>query len=77
LLKTTVNSEQEKASILWNFTKLHNSGNPSDIKKLFVTPDLTPSEQAANQQLRKELKEKNKEGNFLHKAWSNSTAEFT
>jgi len=34
-------------------------------KKIFVTPDLTPTEQAANQKLRQQLKEKNKQGNFF------------
>lgn len=65
LLKITVSSEQEKSAILRNCTKLRNSDNPDDIKRIFVTPDLTPSEQAANQKLRKALKEKNKQGNFF------------
>jgi len=62
LLKIT---EQEKAEILQNCTKLHNSNNPNDVKKIFITPDLTPLEQTANRKLREELKEKNKSGNLF------------
>jgi len=64
LLKITVSSEQEKTVVLRNCTKLRNSENPEDVKKI-VTPDLTPTEQAANQKLRQQLKEKNKQGNFF------------
>ena len=65
LLKVTVSTEQEKAGILRNCTKLRNSNNPNDIKNIFITPDLTPLEQTANRKLREELKEKNKDGNFF------------
>ena len=41
--------------------KLRGSGNPEDIRKVFVTPDLMPTEQAKNKALRAELVEMNKE----------------
>ena len=65
LLKVSVSSEQEKAMILRNCIKLHNSDNPAIINKIFIIPDLTPIEQAANKKLRDELKEKNRDGNFF------------
>ena len=65
LLKISVTSEQEKIAILQNCTKLRNENNPDDVKKLFVTPDLTPAEQAENKKLREELKRKNQNGNFF------------
>ena len=61
----TVSTEQEKAEILRNCTKLRNSNNPNEVEKIFITPDLTPLEQTANRKLRKELKEKNKSGNLF------------
>ena len=45
LLKITLNSAQEKSLILKNKLKLRSSGNPDHIRKLFITPDLTPGEQ--------------------------------
>ena len=65
LLKVSVSSKQEKAMILRNCIKLRNSDNPAIISKIFITPDLTPIEQAANKKLRDELKEKNRDGNFF------------
>ena len=41
LLKITVSSESDKAAILRNVTKLHKEQNPENIKKLYVTPDMT------------------------------------
>jgi len=32
--------------------KLRGSGNPEDVRKVFVMPDLTPTEQAKNKTLR-------------------------
>ena len=62
LLKFTVSSESEKASILRNISKLRNENNPDDINNIYITPDLTPKEQAANKALRLQLKELNKNG---------------
>jgi len=53
---------QNKIAVLQNCTKLHNEGNLTDVKKLFITPDLTPAEQAENKRL---LKQKNQKGNFF------------
>ena len=76
LLKITVSTEQEKAEILWNCTKLRNSNNPNDVKKIFIAPDLTPLEQTANRKLREELKRKEQKWKpFSHKTGSNSTVE--
>ena len=65
LLKITLPTEHDKAYILRNSFKLRNDENPDDVKKIFVTPDLTPKEQEDNKKLRAELKEKNKDGNFF------------
>ena len=65
LLKVSVSSDQEKAMILRNCIKLRNSDNPSNTNKIFITPYLTPIEQAANKKLRDELKERNRDGNFF------------
>ena len=64
LLKITVASEHDKVAILRNCTKLRNAENPEDVRKLYITPDLTPAEQEINRKLREELREKNREGNF-------------
>ena len=64
LLKITVASEHDKVAILRNCTKLRNIENPEDVRQLYITPDLTPTEQAINRKLREELKEKNREGNL-------------
>lgn len=60
LLKVSVGSRQEKASILKNCTKLRNKEHPNDIQKIYITPDLTPKEQLANKALRSQLDEMNK-----------------
>jgi len=52
----------EKVLILHNCTKLRDENNPDEIKKVFITPDLTTKEQAVNKKLRTELKNLNKEG---------------
>ena len=64
-MKITVSTERDKAYILKNSPKLRDKGNPEEIQKIFITPDLTPNEQAENKKLRAELKEKNKDGNFF------------
>ena len=60
LLKITVTSESEKATILRNTLKLRKQENPDNIKNIYITPDLTPKEQEANKKLRLEL---NRNGN--------------
>ena len=62
LLKITVASDMEKGQILRNCTKLRSANNPEEVKKVFITPDLTPKEQAINKSLRTELKNLNKDG---------------
>ena len=65
LLKIMIPTEHDKAFILCYSFKLRSDDNPEDIKKIFITPDLTPKEQKENKKLRAELKEKNKDGNFF------------
>jgi len=60
LIKVSVDSEQDKAVILRNCTKLRDKGNPEDIQKVYITPDLTPREQQGNKALRFRLAEMNK-----------------
>ena len=62
LLKITLASTQEKNSILRNKIQLCKEDNPQEIKKIFITPDLTPVEQKKNKNLREELANLNKEG---------------
>jgi len=70
LLKVSVASESDKASIMRNCTKLRNTNLPTAIQKVFITPDLTPKEQEVNRKLQAELKELNKHGNrFRIKNW--------
>jgi len=63
LLKIGVNTEPIKKQILRNSFKLRDKNCPGHMKKIFITPDLTPTEQKANRKLRAELKEKNRNGN--------------
>ena len=42
LLKITVESEEEKATILRNVKKLRIPSIPEHLKYMFITPDLTP-----------------------------------
>ena len=46
-----------------NSTKLRNKNKLENIRKIYVTPDLTPREQQQNKVLKAELAEKNKDGN--------------
>ena len=62
LLKITLASMQEKKSILRSKIHLRKEENPQEIKKIFITPDLTPAEQKQNKKLREELANLNKEG---------------
>jgi len=43
LLKITMDSEQSKASVLRNCTKLRGSGVPQSLAKVFITPDMRES----------------------------------
>ena len=64
LLKLTLSSTQEKFSILKNKIKLRSSSNPEYVRKLFITPDLTPGEQKRHKELHQQLADMNKEGNL-------------
>ena len=63
LLKITIGSTEEKATILRNKFKMRDESNPDYIRKIFITPDYTPLEQRKNKALRQQLAEMNKEGN--------------
>ena len=45
LLKLILSSEHDKALLLRNCTKPWNKENPEDVRRVYVTPDLTPHEQ--------------------------------
>ena len=76
-MKIGVNTESIKKQILRNSVKLRGEDKPAHMKKIFITPDLTPTEQKLNNKLRAELKVKNKGGNlFKIKKQDNSAAEF-
>ena len=63
LLKISLSSDKEKAQILRDCTKLCNSSHPEHIRKIYITPDLTPKQQQRNTALRARLAEMNKKGN--------------
>lgn len=58
LLKIGVNTESIKKQMLRNSVKLREDHHPAYIRKVFITPDLTPTEQKANNKLRAELGKK-------------------
>jgi len=62
LLKITVESLDQKKAILRNKIKLRGQEHSEHIRKLFITPDLTPKEQKDNKELRLKLAEMNKSG---------------
>jgi len=62
-LKLTLASEQDKELLLHNCIKLRNKNNPENVRKVYVTPDLTPWEQQQNNALRAQLTEMNKDEN--------------
>ena len=62
LVKVTVASEHEKALLLRNYTKLRDKNNPEEVRKIYVTPDLTPQEQKQSKALRSQLAEMDKDG---------------
>jgi len=49
-----------KISVLKNCTKLRSEDHPTEIQKIFITPDLTPKQQEANKALKAELEKMNK-----------------
>ena len=60
LLKISVESLEQKKVVLRNKLKLRDQENPDHIHKLFITPDLTPTEQKENKDLRPKLAQMNK-----------------
>ena len=60
LLKLTLGSLDEKAKILKHKMKLKAEQNPEHVRKIYISPDLTPLEQRRNNALRKQLVEMNK-----------------
>lgn len=62
LLKISVSSDVEKASILRNGIKFCDQDKPDEVKEIFVIPDLTPKEQELSKKLHVELRELNKDG---------------
>ena len=63
ILHATVSSERDKAIILRNCTKVRSITGADYLKKLFITPDMTPMEREQNKALRSRLREMNQEGN--------------
>ena len=51
LMKVTLLTREEKIRILHNRFNLRNKEHPTHINKVFITPDLTPQQQAENKQL--------------------------
>ena len=45
LLKISLSSDEEKAQVLRNCTKLCNASHPKHIRKIYITPNLTPKQQ--------------------------------
>ena len=64
LLRIAVGSVDEKTAVLRSKLNLRNQDNPENIRKIFITPDLTPSEQKRNKELRSQLAEMNKIANI-------------
>jgi len=60
LLRISLKSIEEKASILKNKAKLRSSTNPENVRNIYITPDLTPLEQRKNRVLRQQLADLNK-----------------
>ena len=63
LLKISLSDIQHKSTILKNKLKLRSSSNPSHIRKIFITPNLTPSEQKQSKELCQKLADMNKNEN--------------
>ena len=63
LLRVTVSTERDKATILRNSTKVRSMNGIEYLKKLYITPDLTLMEREQNKALRSRLNEMNQQGN--------------
>ena len=61
LLKVTLDSIETKRQVLAKAKTLRNSSR-SDLKKVYVSPDLTPKERDANKKLRDELRSRREKG---------------
>ena len=59
LLRIPVGSDDEKAEILHNCTKIHSVSEPEYLSNVFITPDLTKKECEENKALRNKLKTMN------------------
>ena len=59
LLRITVDSDQTKAKILRNCTKIRNIKEPEYLQQVYITPDLTFKERERNKLLRSKLAEMN------------------
>jgi len=76
LLKISLSSTKDKASILNSKTKLRSTSNPHNIRNLFITPDLTPLEQKKHKALRQQLADTNKPDKiYMLKKWEDSAEE--
>ena len=62
LLKITVNSIDEKVTILCNCTKLRATSSPEQFHKVFTCPDLTPKERERDKVLCLKLADMNQSG---------------
>ena len=62
LLRITLPNESVKKQIMRSVSKLRVDSNPDWMKRIFITPDLTPKEQEENRKLRKKLSELNSSG---------------
>jgi len=60
LLKVSLSTTQEKALVLKNKAKLRSKDHPEHVRRLFITPDLTPFEQKQSKALRQQLVDMNK-----------------
>ena len=56
MVKITVGSDEEKAEILHNCTKICSVSEPEYLSNVFITPDLTKKEREENRALRDKLK---------------------
>ena len=59
LLKITVGSDEKKAEILHNCTKIRSITEPKYLNNVFITPNLTMKEREERKALRNQLKEMN------------------
>ena len=62
LLKITFASIEDKVAVLRNKSQLRGEGVSEYIQNIYITPDLTPTEQENNKKLRQELNTLNKDG---------------